>query len=367
MLKYNQSETQPPQLIEHTAFCPMPYQKMIINAWGSISLCCHHGSGQIGNIKTCKNLLEAWNSPLAQEVRKVTDTGSLHKICQDAPNCPFHVATKWKLPVTFPVHENMKYPLNLEIDLPDRWCNIGGENPSDDNPACIMCIRNHQFPKNQPDLTELICEKARELMPYIKVFSVLGVAEPFWKNITFDIFDKVNYSQFKENIIFETNHNVTCFGEKTQIRFLEEVCYSKLQFSIDAASKITYRKIRRLDAYDLVINNIKLWMKNKNPNHKVIIWNNINVINVHEMTQMVEVAHDLRVDQIIMLPTHNQNNRVDLGEMLICRKNIDIFIEESERAMIRAKELGVDLQYGTPFNALPNEPKVDLVQLSINR
>lgn len=348
-----------PELVQYNAFCDLPLTKLIINAWGDVSMCCHHpGSAQIGNIKNVKDILEIWNSPIAKEVRRVTLTGTFHKHCAMARDCPLQHRDKIPYPIV--AYKDFAHPTHIEIDLPDRHCNIGGETPNEQNPACIMCIRSFKDPTNQPDITDMICEKSKSLIPFLTKFSVLGVAEPFWKGAVFDIFKKVDFHKYNDNISFETNHNVTCFGERTQHRFLDEVKHSILQFSLDAGSAETYKKIRRLDAYDLVIKNLTLWMKNRTfPNHKVVIWNNINMFNVHEMTEMVETAARLNVDKIIMLPTHSQNGVVNLGDLTLNRKNAGIFQANAEKAMLRSQKLGVLLEYPAPFN-IPTPPLVQI-------
>jgi hypothetical protein len=97
--------------------------------------------------------------------------------------------------------------------------------------------------------------------------------------------------------------------------------------------------------------------------HRAIIYNNINIINVHEMTAMVETAADLGVDQLVMLPTHDQCGRVDMGEMLLNHKNVKIFKKAADDARKRAEELGLNLHYSKPFDVVP--PPVQLVQIGI--
>lgn len=336
------------------AFCSNPFTKLIINSHGNVMVCCHIGRETLGNV-TIHNLMDIWNSPKAKEIRAATREGRLARVCKEfAPNCPFHLLPK--VPYEFPV--DPLHPTFIEIDLPTTHCNIGGTNPSSSNPACIMCIRNYSF-KKERDITALICKKVKPLMEHLRKLSVLGVAEPFWKDAVFKVFEAIDFESHKDHITFETNHNVTCFGPRTQEKFLNSVKFSSLQFSLDAATPETYMKIRRLDAYDLCIKNLSLWMKNKTDNHKATIWNNINVLNVHEMTDMVRVALDLGVD-IIMLPTHNQNNQVNMGELVIHEKNANIFKKHSEAAMDFAVAKGVNLRYITPF--VP--PKNNLVQLT---
>jgi MoaA/NifB/PqqE/SkfB family radical SAM enzyme len=352
MLKYNY-----PIETSITAFCPLPFTKLLVNAWGDVTMCCHIGSENLGNIMR-HDIMSMWKSDKAKEIRQAILNGKLGRACNAAPNCPFHLRDK----IPFSFETNSEYPLSLEIDLPDKHCNIGGENPTKET-ACIMCVRSHSFPKNQPDLRKIICRKVRPLMPHLKKLCVLGVAEPFWKDAVFDIFQRVGFEKYKENILFETNHNVTCFGNRTQDRFQKEVVKSNLQFSLDAATPETYVKIRRLDAYDLCIKNLKRWISVKNDNHKVTIWNNINMLNVHEMVPMVQTAIDLGVESIYMLPTHNQNNKVDLRDLTINEENVGIFEKHSCDAMHLARLNGMDLRLIVPFHIAP---KTDLIQIAPN-
>jgi len=343
MLNYNSEES------TMSAFCSLPFTKLIVNAWGDVYTCCHQpGKSKLGNIKE-DNLLALWRSEKARQTRDATKKGKLGVLCSQAPNCPFRL--KEKVPYEFLI--NIDYPSFLEIDLPDKHCNVGGENPTPDT-ACFMCVRSHSFNKNQPDITNMICEQIKPLMPHAKKFSVLGIAEPFWKDAVFDIFEKVNYKKYKDQILFVTNHNVTCFGPNTQSRFLDEVVQSDLRFSLDAATPETYIKTRRLDAYNLCLENMRKWISVKNDKHKVTIWNNINMVNLHEMKAMVQTGIDLGVDAIFMLPTQNQNNLVNLGKLTINQENVDLFEKHSQDAMQLARVHKMDLRYITPFNVAPN-------------
>jgi MoaA/NifB/PqqE/SkfB family radical SAM enzyme len=249
------------------------------------------------------------------------------------------------------------YPRVLEICLPDRHCNIGGENPSEKNPACIMCIRNFRQPV-QPNLIDLLCRKAKPLMPYLHQLCVLGIAEPFWKNAVFDIFQRVEFHRYKSHIQFFTNTNGVCLKANLIRRFFEEVDWSDLAWSFDAASRETYRKIRRLDTFDRVTENLLSWIRLRDEyggadHHQVSIYNNINLLNVHEMTEMVELAARWGVHRMTMIPTYDQAGVVQLGELVLCKKNVDIFRVESEKAKERAGKLGIDLSYSKPFDVVP--------------
>lgn len=320
-------------------------------------MCCHQLT-QIGKITPDCNVLDIWRNHLAKDIRNVTSNGNLHPVCTSWNSCPFIVKELEFYPIK--MYKESLYPMCLEICLPDKHCNIGGENPSEENPACIMCRRNFVI-NDIEDITDLLCEKSIPLMPFLKYLSVLGIAEPFWKDAVFNIFEKLNFNDHKNHIVFMTNTNGICLNEKTTEKFFSQVEKSEISWSLDAATKDTFQKIRRLDAFDLVVNNLKRWLKKRNKNHEVVIYNNINMLNIHEMKEMVNLAWQWGVDRMIMLPTYDQAGSIKLGELMLCEKNIKIFKKFSEEAMEFAKKKNFKLIYTKPFDKIP--PSMQLVQI----
>jgi MoaA/NifB/PqqE/SkfB family radical SAM enzyme len=198
-------------------------------------------------------------------------------------------------------------------------------------------------------------------MPYLTSLCVLGIAEPFWKDAVFDVFEWVEFHRYRQNISFTTNTNGTCLHERTAIRFFDTVDFSHISWSLDAATPETFRKIRRLNAFDKIVDNLGKWVKMREryggtSSHRVSIYNNINLLNVHEMTAMVEMAADIGVDDMLMLPTYDQAGVVDLGELVLGPKNVDIFADAAAAARERASQLGLRLHYSKPFDQLPPPP-----------
>jgi hypothetical protein len=354
----------------HNTFCSLPFTKMILNSWGEVSMCCHQLT-QLGKITEDTNLIDLWTGAIAKDIRSTMDRGDLHPVCKSWNSCPFILKDRDPYPEY--IYKNAAYPLYLEICLPDKHCNVGGENPTIDNPACMMCRRNFDIP-SQPDITELLCEKAKPLMPYLKYLCVLGIAEPFWKDVVFQIFDRLEFERYKEQIEFTTNTNGICLTERVARKFFSLVSMSDLSWSIDAASAGVHQKLRRLDTFDLVTSNLSRWIQMRNEfggktKHKVCIYNNINMLNVDEMTAMVEMAHRIGVDRMVMLPTYDQSGVVKLGEMMLCEKNVKIFKRSSELAMKRAGELNFPLVYSKRFDMVPPPfdfvPETNIVQLTL--
>lgn len=339
---------------EYKTFCPNPFTKLILNSLGDVSMCCHQIE-QIGKLDEDSNLLDIWRNAIANEIRDITLKGDLHPHCTSWNTCPFICKER----TAYPLYrfKNSLYPIHIEICLPDKHCNVGGENPTKENPACIMCKRNFEKPYQQ-DLTDLFCRKVKPLLPYLKCLSVLGTAEPFWKDAVFTIFDKLEFFRYKDQIEFVTNTNGICLTESTTNRFFNEVEYSDLSWSLDSATPETHMKIRRLNTFDTVVKNLKRWLLMREDfggkkKHKVSIYNNINLLNVHEMTKMVEMAYELRVDKLTVLPTHDQSGVVDLKELVLNEKNVKVFKKAALDAKQRAKELGVDLFMMSSFEVVP--------------
>ncbi len=307
----------------------------------------------MGGLSKDVEILDVWRGSLAQSIREETTNGNLHEACSCRSTCPFINNERYFYPI--PIARRCAYPLALEICLPDSHCNIGGTHPDSKHPACIMCRRNFQTKTSHSNTLEFLCGKAKPLMPYLRQLMVLGTAEPFWKDAAFDVFRILEYHRYKHQCQFYTNTNAICLTDKVLNRFFQEVAYSELDFSIDAASSMTYRKIRRLDVYETVLAHIKRFLELREQHggktcHKAMIYNNINLLNVDEMSRMVEVAASLGVDGMKMLPTYTIDNTVKLGELLLCEKNVDIFKECSEQAMVTAQKLQMPLVFPVRFD-----------------
>lgn len=332
-----------------SAYCDLPFTKLILNGWGDVSMCCYQLE-QLGNILDDTTVMDLWNSEKAKQIRAETLEGKMHRVCKSWNTCPFLVQDK--TPREFEVHEDCEYPTYIEICLPNTHCNIGGEEPSDKNPACIMCCRNYDL-KPQPKITDILCEKAKPLVQYLRRLCILGVSEPFWKDAIFDVMDKIDFHQYRDQIRVETNTNVSCLYPKVADRWFDTVRKSEVSFSMDAATPETYQKIRRIDGFEHMVDYLHYYCKKRDQSdgeHRAVVYNNINVINVHEMTQMVEMAYDCEVDQITMIPTHDQCGRVAMDELLLNARNVKIFKKNAEAAKKRSEELGIYLHFPKPFD-----------------
>ncbi len=318
-------------------------------------MCCFQ-TLPLGNIFN-QTLQEIWQNNITIKIRKSTKKGQLHKNCSSWTACPFVYK-----PLNMFDIPDLPYPTEIEFDLPNFHCNIGGTNPNDDNPACIMCARSHNYIP-EPDHTDVILRNIKPFLSNLNELFVGGVAEPFWKDKIFDILDKL---EFNHKTKLKTVTNGTILTEITIDKFIRLCPNFELHISIDAACPETYIKIRRIDAYNKIIQNIRYICKNKSKSQIVEIHNNINLLNVHEMVRMVQIASDLGVDLISFNPTHDpgygHGHAGALDAIIMNKSNWKIFDEEYKKALQEANRLNLNMITYKDFNIKPKTP--NLVQIN---
>jgi wyosine [tRNA(Phe)-imidazoG37] synthetase (radical SAM superfamily) len=334
-------------------YCSLPFKRIKIEPDGSYSSCCHQG-GYYGNLLEDNISLEqAFKSQNVVEVKNSVLGSKLHVSCNN-DKCPMFFT---QLEKTKDV-SLMRYPDEIELALPSTWCNIGGLNPTPDT-ACIMCPRSSMsYMSTQPkeDNTDRLLEIIKPAIPSLKALSVLGIAEPFWKGKLFDVLDKLDWKSHKENKWFWTYCNGTIFGDKYQDMFLNEYVHlASIGFSIDAATPETYKKIRRLDFLPTIQRNLEKYFKKvhdlpKGTNNSFTAYN-INLINLHEMEDMLRFGNNIGVDKVQFTLTYISDEGMALPTNLMCNKdNWPLFWEQQQRVEQLAKELNQKVEFYYPFH-----------------
>ena len=337
-----------------TAFCDFPWTRLKVSSGGEISNCCWQQIG-IGNILE-KSFTELWtNNKILKDIRIEIKKGDFHELCSEFGSCPYMGDFKhpdWGYD-DFPIWSKKEktfdydvYPSMIELDLPNTICNIGPGIPDDDtNPACIMCIRRLPgFVVDTTDIFKKICERVQYLLPFAKRLHLQGYSEPFYKNLIFDTLNLLDFDMFKKITALTTTSNGTYLNEKNGKLFNDSSYNTALTISIDAGNGETYRKIRMIDGYDLVIKNLIRYNKYRDKEQNNFhINNNINMLNVSECVKMVEDASKIGVDSLKLFPT----NSIDSITKKICinKSNKKIFEENFELAQLRADELGVNIMH----------------------
>lgn len=340
------SNTRPTSDVQ--AYCHLPYYQLIIVSDGSVIHCCDQ-KGSLGNIKI-QSLVSIWNSPLSKEIRQAVSNGTLHPVCKSGGTCRY-----LNQPMVFEKKPLFTQPKILEICLPDSHCNIGGESPSPDNPACIMCKRNFAKPSTE-NVIEEACTLAKFLMSELHVLRILGTAEPFWKGAIFDVLDRLDFAQHKEHVEIVCNTNGICIVPKVARRFFKEVRISNVWWSFDAASPEVYKTIRRRDFFQHITKNFVTYNSYRRDCglqlHKAQVYNNINMLNVREMPKMVEQAAEMGADGILFLPTMNYYP-VYLPEITINENNKEIFEQMAAAAKEKAEQMKFRITFIKPFKPFP--------------
>lgn len=313
-------------------FCEYPFQRLKFTPEGDVTMCCWHQRKCLGNILR-NSLEEIWNGELANEIRQSTSQGVMHKTCR-VESCPYFHQKELPLKQI----EMKSYPTSFEIDLPTQHCNIGGENPSEKNPACFMCERHLNFQPQKDRLNE-VCRAIQPYVRHVNWIHIQGIAEPFWKDRIFEIIDLLGVSQYSDRIGITTTTNGTVMTEKRRRRFLE-LPISCITWSLDAASPDIYKKVRRVDMYPQIVRNLKAYCQERtSENQWVNIHNNINTVNIGDVVGMVELAAEAGVDQLDFNATYG------VPDVCVNEKNFHLFQEAQRKIMEASIRLGVNVTF----------------------
>lgn len=339
-----------------SAFCKFPWTRLKVQCNGDMNMCCHQGFHILGNMME-SSWEELWFSDKAQEIRRHVQNKQLDSYC-NTNECPFKYV-KSLSEYEFSVNSN-GFPVELEFDMHASWCNFGGTK-ADPRSTCIMCPRSEagtrQLLQTQPDITKQLAEKLKPLMAHLHNLCVLGLAEPFWKGKLFEILDIFDFKDYQDRIHFWTNTNGSVFNRKMMRRYVEYVRDGCLHFSLDATTAETFLKIRRNNVFNRILDNLREWnefrlkLNQQGHKHMLKISNNINLLNVHEVPDMVRMAADIGVDQLILSPTHDMSGlNVAIKDIVPNHSNFKDFQFAESEARRLAEELNVNLYITRPLD-----------------
>jgi MoaA/NifB/PqqE/SkfB family radical SAM enzyme len=334
-------------------FCGYPWNRVRITSEGWVAMCCFQRpdplsteSPYIGNLLE-KSFDDIWFGEEAELIRRETSEGILSKKCQ-MPGCPYFTSQKpYK---TQKVIYN-EYPYFLEIDLPNTHCNVGGENPSTENPACIMCERAGGPGIFRPETDHLaqVIPKLVNIVPNLQQIHIQGISEPFYKDLIFHVLDWLNYDAHREQITISTTTNATLLKPSVRNRYLSRCPHSITNFSIDAATPETFKKIRIFDCFDKVLENLYAFNKERVRTRQFLrVCNNLNTLNLSEAVAMVQIAANADAEYVEFNPTDGFNQGILVNERNcgLFRKAQDDIIAECKRLkqpynFIRPLDLGM--------------------------
>src|SRR6185312_17254025 len=115
----------------------------------------------------------------------------------------------------------------------------------------------------------------------------------------------------------------------------------------DAGTPETYVKIRRLDVFDRVLENLMAYAEERKayPRAGLVIHNNINLLNVDEVVEVVRIAARAKVDLLLFNPTAGIAEHI-----LVNEQNAPRFKDAQKKIEAEAARLGVPLSFPWPLD-----------------
>ncbi|MEC9091881.1 MAG: radical SAM protein [Planctomycetota bacterium] len=234
--------------------------------------------------------------------------------------------------------------IELEIELPNFHCNVGGVDPSQGQRACLVCPRDLPGFHPETDRLDQVCDSIRPFIQNVSVVRFAGLAEPFWKSRIFELLDHLEIQKNAQVKIIAVTNGTLVEPDVCQ-RWLETVPSSQLSFSLDATTEETYVKLRRIAEFEKVVENMDHYCRTRNPDHHVaVLSNNINTINAPEIQHMVEMTKTHFLHYAHLTLTEPVGRR--LKGICINSVNAPIFSEARALASATAAELGVNVVFG---------------------
>jgi len=246
------------------------------------------------------------------------------------------------------------FPLNLELET-TTYCNI--------NPPCVMCVERVFNIQGVLENRQLFEPVLQQLLPHLGRFqsiSLHGIGEPLATKRVPEILDSVDV--LRTDVQF--NSNGLLLNEE-KARMLVEKGLAAIDFSLDAATSETFKKIRRRPDFDRVISNIRRLseVKREAGSSRPLVKLNMTLMkeNLGEVLPFLDLARGVDA-QIVHFGLLNpwRPYEVDTGDFVFSYTDqmLDAtspeFVETMGRARDRARELGLECSIEIPPRAVGN-------------
>jgi MoaA/NifB/PqqE/SkfB family radical SAM enzyme len=241
---------------------------------------------------------------------------------------------------------------SLESPPPPATMELETTTICDINPPCVMCyprMLHTREGKESRNLDETAWEKIAPHLRDFEVISLHGIGEPLAGKNLFPILRSIDSRKTK--VQFNSN-GLNLSEEKS--RELVKRGLSLINFSVDAATPETYRKIRRAD-FGRVRANIRRFAeikKESSARHPVLEMNmTLMRSNFEEAGQFVRLAKDLGAERVSLgvLNRHFEDYMVRNGDFVfsyqaeIIGPESAAFRAKIQEAREAARALGIDL------------------------
>ena len=254
--------------------CIMPWKAFFMDHFDGelriLPCCADWITSHFGEITQESTVESLWNSPQAQEIRYLLNTGRQAEIC--SPDCHWLNSGRYgeenlrilEGPATFVDNQKLNNreirerklvlesrPMVLRI-IPTLRCNSN----------CRMCYQDHKMALHLP---ELFKNNVSELFPYLYDYQLHGGEVLIAK----DFPDWVAPEQFAANpqLRLSLITNGTVIPDRAR-QVLEQVRINYITVSLNAATRGTYRYVTQIDFFDRVLSNV-VYLRDLGRSHRV--------------------------------------------------------------------------------------------------
>lgn len=235
--------------------CPVPFERFDIGPNGDVLVCCGHWlPTSIGNFIT-DSVEDVLNSDRAKKIRESMTDGS-YKYCNHL-ECGAMAQDSLPLRAQSPIHvrqpiENRDYRLNEIRELLfafDQTCNL----------SCPSC-RTHRIAEkvSESAVKALAVEqKLLPILPAVKMLHINPAGELFASKPSRRLLELID-NQSCPTLLLDIISNGTLFTEAEWHKFPGiHNKINSIRISIDAASKQTFERLRRLGKYEPFVENMR--------------------------------------------------------------------------------------------------------------
>jgi radical SAM protein with 4Fe4S-binding SPASM domain len=211
------------------------------------------------------------------------------------------------------------------------------------NLSCNHCFRYD--PASKRKLGDMkLNDFERIIGQFNKVFgvSLIGLGESFLNKDISRMIDLLG--QKKIEVYLTTNGTIMNDEIISAINRAKDV---RIQFSLDAADKQTFKRIRGRDFFDKIIKNIEYFMKEKNSSVFVSLGLVVMKDNLNELNEFIVLAKQLGIRTIHLGDLSGSWLGDNRDELLI--NNINVLKDTINKAYQVAEQNKIDLKYNQYF------------------
>ena len=231
------------------------------------------------------------------------------------------------------------------------------------SPPCAICERNIRTTDLEWDVPSVVIDRLKPVFPHLEILYLHCSGEPlFYRKFG----ELVSLIKPPTKVRFNSN-GVLLTKEKIKL-IMDSQVVDVINFSIDAATEKTYRKIRG-PGFDKLVRNIKALTAEKKKRNSDIPFIVVNMCitraNYRELVEFVELAKELGAGAVDLF---HMNKGLDWrieqpdGYVFDYREQEEMDPDEHDGLIVKAyergREIGVDMNFvGSVFFSEENQPK----------